>query len=176
MGQPVEQEVARAIANRRARGVGFGPVIRRAAVVAGVFTAVVALLIAAVGPVLVSDLFGGDWTLLIAFEVLFVATMLEYLVRGVLAGEESFGAYGRLLGFEAGSRVVAVGRARRARCATTPRVYAVVLAVAPFVGIFAALVGSDGAVLRGPVPSRPGASCRARSAGCSARRSWRRRS
>jgi O-antigen/teichoic acid export membrane protein len=154
MGQPVEQEVARAIANRRARGVGVGPVIRRAAVLAAIFSAAVVLVVLAVGPILVRELFGGDWTLLIAFEVLFVGTMLEYLVRGVLAGEERFGAYGRLLGVEAASRVVAVG-ALAVLGVHDEGAYAIVLAVAPFVGIFAALVGSNGAVLRQPGPEAP---------------------
>ncbi len=154
MGLPVEQEVGRAISSRRARGLGIGPVIRRAAVIAGLFSAFVVLVTALAGPVLVRDLFGGDWALLVAFEVLFVATMLEYLVRGVLAGELQFRAYGRLLGVEAAARVVAAS-VLAAFGVRDASVYAFVLAVAPFVGIAAGLLGHQAAVLRQPGPESP---------------------
>ena len=154
MGLPVEQEVGRAIASRRARGLGVGPVIRRAAIVAGLFSAVIVVATLLAGPVLVRELFGGDWALLVAFEILFVATMLEYLVRGVLAGELKFGAYGRLLGVESGARVVAA-IVLAGFGVHDAAVYAIVLAVAPFVGIAAGLVGNDAAVLRQPGPQSP---------------------
>lgn len=146
-GLPVEQEVSRAIASRRAQGEGVGPVIRRAAGAAGVFTVAVDVVILATGQVLADELFGGSWALVIALVVLFTATMLEYLVRGVLAGEARFNAYGRLLGVEAGSRVVVV-LVLIALGIHSADAYAAVLAVAPFIGIAAALAGSDGAVVR----------------------------
>ena len=40
---PLEQEVGRAVSARRARGIGGGPVIRRAGLLAGVFSVVIAL-------------------------------------------------------------------------------------------------------------------------------------
>jgi O-antigen/teichoic acid export membrane protein len=150
-GLPVEQEVSRAIATRRAQGVGVGPAIRRAAAASGLFTAAVVALILASGQQLADHLFEGSWALVIALAVLFAATMLEYLVRGVLAGEARFGAYGRLLGVEAGSRVVVV-LLLIAVGVNDEVAFAAVLALAPFVGIAAALVGGDGAVLRQPGP------------------------
>ncbi len=146
-GLPVEQEVSRALASRRAQGEGVGPVIRRAAAAAAVFTIAVDLLILATGQVLADQLFDGSWAFVIALVVLFTATMLEYLVRGVLAGEARFNAYGRLLGVEAGSRVVVV-LLLIAAGVDSPVAYAAVLALAPFAGIAAALVGGDGAVVR----------------------------
>lgn len=153
-GLPVEQEVSRAIASRRARGEGVGPVVRRAAGAAGVFTIAVDVVILATGQVLADELFGGSWALVVALVVLFTATMLEYLVRGVLAGEARFNAYGRLLGVEAGSRV-AVVLVLIALGVHSAVAYAVVLALAPFAGIAAALVGGDGAVVRQPGPESP---------------------
>jgi O-antigen/teichoic acid export membrane protein len=129
-------------------------VIRRAAIAAGLFTCAIGVGIAVAGNVLVRELFGGNWTLLIAFEVLFVATMLEYVVRGVLAGEDRFGAYGRLLGVEAGARVLAV-LVLAFVGVDHAGPYAVALAVAPFVGIAAAVAGSDGAILRQSGPEAP---------------------
>jgi O-antigen/teichoic acid export membrane protein len=153
-GLPVEQEVSRAIASRRAQGLGVGPVIRRAAAASAAFTVAVVALILASGQVLADELFGGSWALVVALAVLFAATMLEYLVRGVLAGEARFNAYGRLLGVESGSRVVVVLLLIGAGN-TDPVAYAVVLALAPFAGIAAALVGGDGAVIRQSGPPAP---------------------
>ncbi|MGZ4676834.1 MAG: lipopolysaccharide biosynthesis protein [Acidimicrobiia bacterium] len=153
-GLPVEQELSRAIASRRAQGIGVGPVIRRAAIASAGFSVAIVGLLFAFGRVLARELFGGSWVLLGALAVLFVATMLEYLVRGVLAGEGRFPAYGRLLGVEAASRVVAV-LVLVAVGIDDPSAYAVVLALAPFAGIAAALVGGDGAVLRQHGPEAP---------------------
>lgn len=154
MGLPVEQEVSRAIASRRARGLGVGPVVRRAALASGAGTAAVVAVILASGSVLVDRLFDGDWLLVACLAVMFVGTMLEFLVRGVLAGEARFHAYGRLLGAEAGTRVLIVAGLAVAGVDTAGP-YAVALAVAPFVGVAAALVGSDGAVVRQPGPDSP---------------------
>ena len=153
-GLPVEQEVSRAIASRRAQGLGTGPVVRRAALAAGGFTVLVVVAILAAGAWIVDHLFGGDWTLLIALAVLFVGTMAEYLVRGVLAGSQRFGPYGRLLGVEAGSRVLVVAvLAVTGVEAAGP--YGAALAVAPFVGIAVALVGLDRAEIERPGPPSP---------------------
>ena len=151
-GMPVEQEVARAIASRRAQALGVGPVIRRAAIASGFFGVAVAVCIAVAGAPLVRNLFGGNWVLLGALIVLFLGTMAEYLVRGVLAGLGRFAAYGRLLGAEAAVRVVAViGLAAAGVSQASP--YGVVLALAPFVGIAAAVGLGDRALIRsgGPV-------------------------
>jgi len=153
-GLPVEQEVSRAISSRRAQGVGVGPVIRRAAIASGGFTVVVVTLILSFGSALASELFDDSWVLVVAFAVLFATTMLEYLVRGVLAGEARFGAYGRLLGVEAASRVVAVF-VLIAFGVDDAGAYAVVLAVAPLLGIAAALVGGDGAMVGQSGPDAP---------------------
>lgn len=153
-GLPVEQEVSRAIASRRAQGLGTGPVVRRAALAAAGFAALVVVAILAAGSWIVDRLFGGDWMLLVALAVLFVGTMAEYLVRGVLAGSQRFGAYGRLLGVEAGSRVVVVaGLAVAGVDAAGP--YAGALALAPFVGIAAGLVGFDRLELERVGPPSP---------------------
>ena len=150
-GLPVEQEVTRAIASRRARHEGVGPVVHRAAIAGGVFTLGIVLAIFAAGSWLVDRLFGGDWLLLVAFALLFVGTMFEYLVRGVLAGSERFRAYGRLIGAEAGVRVVAVAVLAVAGVDGAGP-YGLVLAGAPFVGVGIALIGSERADFGSPGP------------------------
>ncbi len=154
VGTPVEQEVSRAIASRRARGLGVGPVVRRAGIASGACSCVVAAGILLAGPVLARELFAGDWVLVAALAVMFIGTMLEFLVRGVLAGEARFNAYGRLLGVEAATRVVGVAGFALAGVQTAGP-YAIVLAFAPFVGIAAALVGADRAITQQAGPEAP---------------------
>ena len=153
-GLPVEQEVSRAVASRRAQGLGTGPVIRRAALVAAGFAVVVVVALFGAGPWIDDRLFGGDWTLLVALAVLFVGTIAEFLVRGVLAGSQQFGAYGRLLGAESAIRVVAVIALALAGVHTSGP-YGIALALAPFVGIAASLIGVDRAELERPGPPSP---------------------
>ena len=153
-GQPVEQEVARAISSRRAQGLGVGPVVRRAAIASAGFTAMLVVVILALGSVLTRKLFGDDWVLLIAFVGLFVGTVAEFLVRGLLAGEARFGAYGRLLGAEAASRLVAVVALAIAGVEHAGP-YGLVLALAPFIGIAVGLSRGDRAVLVAPGPPSP---------------------
>ncbi len=153
-GLPVEQEVARAIASRRAQALGIGPVIRRAAIAAALFGLAVVAGIAVASASLVGNLFGGNWVLLGALIVLFVGTMAEFFVRGVLAGLGRFAAYGRLLGAEAAIRVVAVvGLAVAGVSTASP--YGVVLALAPFVGIAAGVGRGDRALIRSGGPVAP---------------------
>ncbi|MEP6623294.1 MAG: hypothetical protein ABJC79_02545 [Acidimicrobiia bacterium] len=151
-GLPLEQEVSRAISSRRARHVGVGPVVLRAAIAGAVFTAVVVIAIFAGGSWLVDRLFGGNWLLLVSFAVLFVGTMIEYLVRGVLAGSARFGAYGRLIGAEAGVRVAAVA-ILAAVGVDRAGPYGLVLAVAPFFGVGVALIGGERSDFGEPGPS-----------------------
>lgn len=146
---PLEQEVARALASRRARGLGGGPVVRRAAIGAAVLAAVLAGLALAAGPELVARLFDDDALLLVGLVLLLVGYALEYLVRGVLAGNERFGAYGRLLGGEGGSRLV-VAAVLAVVGVGTAGPYGIVLGLAPFAGVAIALVRRTGLVPPGP--------------------------
>lgn len=105
---PVEQELARALADRRARGVGGAPLVRRATVISGGYAALLALVVLATGPVTVHRLFDGSWELLGCLVLALVGLWAVYLSRGVLAGMDRFGDYGGQLAIEGGSRIGAV--------------------------------------------------------------------
>jgi O-antigen/teichoic acid export membrane protein len=146
---PIEQEVSRALASRAARGVGGAPLIRRAGIGTLVFGGVLVTAALAAGPWLVDDLFDGQALLLVGLVLLLFGYTIEYLVRGVLAGNARFSPYGMLLGGEAGSRVVVAGLLAAAGVATAGP-YAIVLGLAPFVGIALSLRRRDGLVTPGP--------------------------
>jgi O-antigen/teichoic acid export membrane protein len=105
---PVEQELGRALADRRARGLGGGPVVRRAALLSGGLMALIVVLGLATGPASVPRLFGGSWALLLGLLFATVALWAAHVTRGGLAGLTMFGRYGAQLGLEGASRVVGV--------------------------------------------------------------------
>ena len=135
---PLEQELGRAIAARRARGDGAGPVVRRCALIGGAFLA--ALLAGcglAFGP-LDGRLFGGDELLMVALLLGLCAYCAEHLARGSLSGNGRFKAYGLLLGAE--------GVYRTAFCAGlaaahvhTPGPYGLALVAGSFAAVATAL-------------------------------------
>jgi O-antigen/teichoic acid export membrane protein len=146
---PIEQEVSRALASRAARGVGGAPLIRRAAIGTLGFALVLVAGSLAAGPWLLNDLFDDEALLLVGLVLLLVGYTIEYLVRGVLAGNARFGPYGILLGTEAGSRVV-VAALLAALGVATAGPYGLVMGVAPFVGVLVALRRREGLVTPGP--------------------------
>lgn len=104
---PLEQEVGRALSSRRAKDLGGGPLIRRAALAGGVAAAVLIAATAATGPLSLTHLFDDKVLLLVALIVALGGYYVEFLVRGVLSGNGRFRSYGVILGSEALLRMLA---------------------------------------------------------------------
>jgi O-antigen/teichoic acid export membrane protein len=105
---PLEQEVGRAVADRRARGVGGGPVVRKAAIAGVVLTTsliVITLVAAAIFP-LTDRLFHDQSVLLLCFVIALATYAFQHLTRGVLSGNGRFGPYGMILAVEGLVRVL----------------------------------------------------------------------
>jgi O-antigen/teichoic acid export membrane protein len=150
--QPLEQELARAIAARRARRLGSAPVIQRGAMTGGVIAAalVVVIVLAALLFPVVDSLFDGETLLVWALAIMLVGYFIEHMTRGVLAGYDRFGPYGLLVGSE--------GILRVAACAVLAVIgfesagpYGLLIAVMPFVAVTIALTGQRGLL----EPGRP---------------------
>jgi O-antigen/teichoic acid export membrane protein len=136
---PLEQELARAIAARRARGDGGGPVVRRCALLGGGF---LVILIAGSGiafGAIDSHLLGGDGVLMVALLVGLVAYCTEHIARGTLSGNGRFRAYGILLGSE-GIYRVGFCAALAAAHVTSPGPYGLALVGGSFAAVLTAVV------------------------------------
>ena len=99
---PLEQEVGRAVSDRRSRGIGGGPVVKKAAFAGSVLTGgliVTALLLAAFTP-LIDRLFHGQEQLLVCFVIALVTYAVQHITRGTLSGNGRFGPYGTILAAE----------------------------------------------------------------------------
>jgi O-antigen/teichoic acid export membrane protein len=148
---PLEQEVGRAVAERRARGIGGGPVTKRAAVVGAGLVAVLALLTIAVAlftPV-VHSLFQGNAGLAACLVIGLVTYCIQHLTRGTLAGNGRFGPYGLILGAEGVIRLLPCALLAAGRV-TNPFYYGLCLAIPPVLAALVALRGQHGLLAPGP--------------------------
>jgi O-antigen/teichoic acid export membrane protein len=106
--QPLEQEVGRALAHRRAQGIGGGPLVKRAATLGGVLALTAVIGSIAAGPTITSRVFNHEAVLFFSLLIGIVVYYATYIARGALAGNGRFGAYGTMLAAEGIVRVVAV--------------------------------------------------------------------
>jgi O-antigen/teichoic acid export membrane protein len=148
---PLEQEVGRALAARRAHGIGGAPVIRRAGVIGLIFAvglAVLTALISLFTPI-IDSLFAGQAGLVICLVIAIFTFGFELLARGAFAGAGEFGAYGVSMGAEGIIRLlpcialVALG-------VTNPVGFGLCLAIPPALATLVALRGTDNLMTPGP--------------------------
>ena len=91
--QPLEQEVARATADRASRGVGSAPVLRRAGVLGSVQFVLVAAGVLAAWPLGLDSLLDHRPELLLALVLALGAFAGTQLIRGILGGRHLFTRY-----------------------------------------------------------------------------------
>jgi len=146
---PLEQEVARGLANRWARGIGTGSLVRQAGTIGGGLVILLLVLTAAASVWLLTHLFSDNVLILVAFALSLPAYALAHLVRGELAGLGRFRGYAVYFGAENTVRVIlAVILAVVGVRVAGP--YGVALAVAPFVAVWLALRGEKDMASDGP--------------------------
>ncbi len=146
---PLEQEVGRALAHRRAQGIGGRPLIMRAATVGGIAALVMVAASLATYPILRDKLFHGQGSLVIALIFGLVGYFCLHLSRGVLSGNARFGAYGIMLGAEAVARLLPV-IVFAILAVTSAAPYGFALGLAPFVAAPLAMRGQKNLALPGP--------------------------
>lgn len=127
---PVEQELIRLVAARKAVGEGIIPVVRRGAVLAGVMLAATLVPLAVAARPLASSLFGGDIGMVVALAAAFLALAVVSVSRGVLAGMGRFKAYGGQLAIDGGLRIAFAG-ALGAAGVRSALLFGLILAAAP---------------------------------------------
>ncbi|HEV3451418.1 MAG TPA: hypothetical protein VG869_09450 [Acidimicrobiia bacterium] len=148
---PLEQEVGRAVAARRARSIGGGPVARRAAALGLAFAgglAALAVVIAAVTPI-VGRLFAGNDGLVACLVLSLFTYGFELLARGLFAGHGRFGAYGVSMGAEGVIRILPVA-VLAAASVSNPLWYGLCLAGPPALATLVALRGERDLLPPGP--------------------------
>jgi O-antigen/teichoic acid export membrane protein len=150
--QPIEQEVGRALAYRRAQGIGGAPLVKRAATLGfGLVLLTIVVALALVSPI-TNRVLHHEEILFASLLIGVVAYYATYIARGTLAGNGRFGEYGTILAAEGIVRLVAtvvlVAIGSRA-----PGAYGLALVLPPIAAMAIGLRGQKG--LLEPGPSAP---------------------
>ncbi len=103
---PLEQELARTLAHRRAMGQGGQPVVARVRTLGIGLAGIVTLAALAASPLIVSGYFDGDWVLMLALILAFSAYAPAHLSRGIASGNGRFRAYAIVMGADGAVRIV----------------------------------------------------------------------
>lgn len=102
---PIEQELGRAIAHRKALGQGALPVVRKMiALSLGLSTILIAVVLAC-SPWLTKHMFEGYWAVTVALVIAFIAYAPMHLARGIVSGSGRFRGYGIIMGVDGLARI-----------------------------------------------------------------------
>ena len=103
---PIEQEVSRAIAHRRALGQGGLPVIKRIAPLAFILLLTLVIIIAIFSSSISKNMFEGYGIVTFCLMLTLVSYAPMHLARGICSGTGRFGAYGIIIGADGAVRVI----------------------------------------------------------------------
>lgn len=138
---PVEQELGRALAHRRALNQGGKQVIQKMLPLAGGLTSVLLIATAIASPWLTRDMFEGYWIVTAALLTTVFAFAPMHLARGIASGSGRFTAYGLILGIDGATRIIACVVLWQLNV-TSVGAYAMAVALSPLVAVL--LVTSRG--------------------------------
>ncbi|SFD95025.1 lipopolysaccharide biosynthesis protein [Blastococcus tunisiensis] len=134
--QPLEQELGRAIAHRRAAGLGSRQLFLRGCLLAGALVVLIGVGLVVFSEPLADRVFSGQESLVLALLVGLAGLGAEHLTRGAFAGAEAFGRYGWQLGIDGVLRLV-VSAALALVGVDTVGWYGFALAAAPVAAVLA---------------------------------------
>lgn len=148
---PLEQEVGRALADRRVRGIGSGPVVKRAAYAGLVLSIVLAVVTGAavLGTPVLDDVFKGSTGLASCIVIAMFTYCVQHVARGTLSGNARFGSYSIVIGAEGILRLVSCA-VLFAAGVDDPAWYGLSLALPPAVAAAFALSREHGLLTPGP--------------------------
>jgi O-antigen/teichoic acid export membrane protein len=131
---PLEQELGRGLAHRRAIGEGGHPVVAKVVRLAAVLVALVLVSILVLSPLIATHYFDGDWVMVVALMTAFAAYGPAHLARGICSGSGRFRHYAIVMGSDGVVRIIlCVLLAIAGISATGP--YGFAVALAPVVGV-----------------------------------------
>jgi O-antigen/teichoic acid export membrane protein len=133
---PIEQEVSRAIAHRRALGQGGLPVIKRIAPLAVIILLTLVVVIAVFSSSISANMFEGYGMVTFCLVLTLVSYAPMHLARGICSGTGRFGAYGIIIGADGAVRVIGCAVLWLAGV-THVGPYAFMIGFSPIVGVIA---------------------------------------
>ena len=139
---PVEQELSRSIAARRARNLGSRSLVRRVTGASAALLVVVSIGLLIGRERIADSLFRGDDQFVVALVVGIVGVWFMFLVRGFLAGNGRYHGFALLFVGDALSKAIPAVVLLLAGV-TNPLAFAVIMATSAYVGAAVPLAGRD---------------------------------
>lgn len=102
---PLEQELGRALAHRRALGEGTKPVVAKIIRLSAALVGLIVTAILLASPLIAGSYFDGDWVMVVALIATFVAYAPAHLARGVCSGSGRFRDYAIIMGSDGVVRI-----------------------------------------------------------------------
>jgi len=147
---PLEQELGRALAGRRALGQGGRPVVMKVLTLGAILAAIITVLLLIFSSWLSNDYFGGDWVMVVALIIAISAYAPTHLARGICSGSGRFGSYAIELGADGLVRVL-LCVALAVVGVSSVGAFGLAVAIAPLAGVI--VVASRGGLRTEPGPS-----------------------
>jgi O-antigen/teichoic acid export membrane protein len=149
---PLEQEMGRALAHRRALGRGGRPIVMRVVPLGLAMAAVVIAVIAGLSSIATREFFEGYGLVTAALIIAFMSYAPTHLARGICSGEGRFAAYGIVMGADGFVRVVGCVILWQLDV-TNVGAYALLVALSPLSGVL--VVWARRQLVTSPGPEAP---------------------
>ena len=149
---PLEQEMGRALAHRRALGRGGRPIVMRVVPLGLAMAAVVIAVIAGLSSIATREFFEGYGLVTAALIIAFMSYAPTHLARGICSGEGRFAAYGIVMGADGFVRVVGCVILWQLDV-TNVGAYALLVALSPLSGVL--IVWARRQLVTSPGPEAP---------------------
>ena len=146
---PLEQEMGRALAHRRALGHGGRPVVARVVPLGAGIAGIIVAIMAALNSFATREFFEGYGLVTAALIIAFLAYAPTHLARGICSGQGRFASYGLVMGADGFVRVAGCIVLWQAGVENVGA-YAMLVAVSPLSGVL--IVGLSGGLRTEPGP------------------------
>ncbi len=146
---PLEQELGRALAARRALNQGGRPVVMKVIALGAILAGVITAVLLAFSSWLAGDYFGDNWVMVVALIISIAAYAPTHLARGICSGSGRFQSYAVVLGADGLVRVL-LCVALAVIGVSSVGAFGLAVAVAPLAGVI--FVSSRGQLRTEPGP------------------------
>ena len=146
---PIEQELSRAVAHRRALNQGVGPVVKKVALLCAVTVVFLLTLILLLAPMINDNLFEGNVIITVSLAIAIVTYGALYFTKGLSSGLGKFSAYGFIVGADGAIRVLAC-TALLLLGVTQLSAYSLIIVITPIIGVMIVLLAGQLKTESGP--------------------------
>jgi O-antigen/teichoic acid export membrane protein len=146
---PIEQELSRAVAHRRALNQGVGPVVKKVALLCAVTVVFLLALILLLSPMINDNLFEGNVIITVSLAIAIVTYGALYFTKGLSSGLGKFSAYGFIVGADGAIRVLAC-TALLLLGVTQLSAYSLIIVITPIIGVMIVLLAGQLKTESGP--------------------------